>query len=84
MVCGETLPESGGRPAATDWHGGWPQDAAGFEPLVGCFQDRLVGYAFRRLGNLADAEDVVQDVFVRAFAAAANRLPARPPGAPFV
>jgi len=38
-----------------------------FEALVEAYQDRLVRYAFRRLGDIHDAEDVVQDVFVRVF-----------------
>jgi RNA polymerase sigma-70 factor (ECF subfamily) len=38
-----------------------------FEALVEAYQDRLVGYAFRRLGDIHDAEDVVQGVFVRVF-----------------
>lgn len=38
-----------------------------FEALVDAYQDRLVRYAFTRLGDLHDAEDVVQDVFVRVF-----------------
>jgi RNA polymerase sigma factor (sigma-70 family) len=33
--------------------------------LVEAYADRLVRFAFRRLGNLQDAEDVVQEVFVR-------------------
>lgn len=35
--------------------------------LVEVYADRLVRHAFRRLGNLQDAEDVVQEVFVRTF-----------------
>jgi len=35
--------------------------------LVEVHADRLVRYAFRRLGNLQDAEDVVQEVFTRTF-----------------
>jgi RNA polymerase sigma factor (sigma-70 family) len=35
--------------------------------LVETYADRLVRHAFRRLGNLQDAEDVVQDVFARTF-----------------
>ncbi len=54
-------------PRIGQWDGGWPQTLSDFERLVEAFQDRLVGYAFRRLGNLHDAEDVVQDVFVRAY-----------------
>ena len=49
------------------WTGGWPQSAAEFEALISVFQHRLVRYAFRRLKNLHDAEDVAQEVFVRAF-----------------
>jgi len=55
-------------PRAGTWEGGWPQTLDGFERLVETFQDRLVRYAFRRLGTVQDAEDVVQDVFVRAYA----------------
>jgi len=33
--------------------------------LVETYAERLVRYAFRLLGNLEDAEDVVQEVFVR-------------------
>lgn len=47
---------------------GWPQSVRGFEALVEAFQDRLVHFAFCRLGNSQDAEDVVQEVFVRAYA----------------
>jgi len=47
------------------WTDDWPQTRPEFERLVVTFQDRLVRYAFRRLGNLADAEDVVQEVLIR-------------------
>lgn len=57
-----------GRVAADAWPGGWPQDARGFRELVEIYLERLVRYASRRLGNVHDAEDVVQDVLVRAFA----------------
>ncbi len=46
----------------------WPQTREGFAGLVEIFQDRIVRYAFRRLGSIQDAEDVVQEVFVRAYA----------------
>ncbi len=46
----------------------WPQSIREFEALVEEFQDRLVHFAFCRLGNIQDAEDVVQEVFVRAYA----------------
>jgi RNA polymerase sigma-70 factor (ECF subfamily) len=47
---------------------GWPQSRGEFATLVEAYAERLVRYAFRQLGNRQDAEDVVQDVFVRAFA----------------
>jgi RNA polymerase sigma-70 factor (ECF subfamily) len=40
---------------------------------VEAFQDRLVRYAFRRLGNLHDAEDVAQEVLVRAYGSREER-----------
>jgi len=49
------------------WNAGWPQTVGEFEALVEVFQDRLVRYAFRRLGNHQDAEDAIQEVFVRAY-----------------
>lgn len=55
-------------PHTVTWEGGWPQTLDEFERLVETFQDRLVRYAFRRLGTVQDAEDVAQEVFVRAYA----------------
>ena len=58
----------GEMPAPTlTWDAGWPKTAEEFRTLVDAYSDRLVGYAFRRVGNLQDAEDVVQDVFVRTY-----------------
>ena len=45
----------------------WPQTIDEFERLVEATQDELVHFAFCRLGNQADAEDAVQDVYVQAF-----------------
>ena len=41
--------------------------SAEFESLIDVAQHRLVEFAFRRLQCRADAEDVVQDVLVRAY-----------------
>ncbi len=43
----------------------WPKAQAELAALVEEHADGLVRHAFRRLGSLADAEDVVQDVLVR-------------------
>jgi RNA polymerase sigma-70 factor (ECF subfamily) len=53
---------------AVDPQQNWPQSIREFEALVEALQDRLVHFAFCRLGNIQDAEDVVQEVFVRAYA----------------
>src|SRR6266566_3762994 len=47
-------------------------DAAAYGGLVAQYRDRLARYAMRMLGDRSDAEEAVQDAFVRA---------ARPPGA---
>ena len=61
-------------PDATDaWNRAWPQTRREFEALVDVFLDRLVRYAHSRLGSLQDAEDVVQEVFVRSFADRSQR-----------
>ncbi len=38
-----------------------------FEEIVGQYQDRLFRFAFMRIGNREDAEDLLQDVFVALF-----------------
>src|SRR5918911_1460427 len=40
-----------------------------FEQLVLHYQDRLYGFALRLIGDPADAEECVQDAFVRAYRA---------------
>ena len=52
---------------ATIETGQWPQTAAEFEKLIALTQDELVQFAFYKLGNRHDAEDVVQDVYVETF-----------------
>jgi RNA polymerase sigma-70 factor (ECF subfamily) len=51
----------------------WPQTIDDFDRLVESTQDELVHFAFYRLGNRADAEDAVQDVYVQAFRDRAKR-----------
>ena len=63
----------GRAPCPGTWEGGWPQTLDDFDRLVEAFQDRLVRYAFRRVGNLHDAEDVVQEVLVRAYGSRTER-----------
>jgi RNA polymerase sigma-70 factor (ECF subfamily) len=46
-----------------------PRAPSEFADLVDGYADRLVRFAFRRLGNIQDAEDIVHDVFVRMFTA---------------
>jgi RNA polymerase sigma-70 factor (ECF subfamily) len=45
----------------------WPTTRAGLATLVEDYADLLVWHAFRLLGSMPDAEDVVQDVFIRVF-----------------
>jgi RNA polymerase sigma-70 factor (ECF subfamily) len=45
----------------------FPELISQMELLIDLYQDKLVHHAFFRLGNHQDAEDVVQDVFIRFF-----------------
>jgi RNA polymerase sigma-70 factor (ECF subfamily) len=65
--------EEGSPQPAQTWQGGWPDTLERFEQLVEMYQDRMVRYAFRRLGNLHEAEEAAQEVFVRAYFDQANR-----------
>ena len=71
---------SGPPEPVSEWSGGWPQSREEFGRLVDAYLGRLVRYAFRRLGNLQDAEDVVQEVFVRAYADREKRARIAMPG----
>ncbi len=64
---------SGSMGSADVWDRGWPQSPVEFEILIEVYLDSLVLSAFRRLGNFHDAEDVVQEVFVRAFTERSKR-----------
>ena len=59
--------------AADTWTRRWPQSPDEFGVLLDLYLDRLVGYAFRIVGNIQDAEDVVHEVLVRAFSERAKR-----------
>jgi RNA polymerase sigma-70 factor, ECF subfamily len=48
-----------------------------FERTVAMFQDRLYAYALRLTGSAPDAEEITQDVFVRAYRALQEYPPAR-------
>jgi RNA polymerase sigma-70 factor, ECF subfamily len=47
-------------------------DSRAFEELVRCYQHRIYGVALRMLGNRADAEEVSQEVFLRAYQSVAG------------
>jgi RNA polymerase sigma factor (sigma-70 family) len=46
-----------------------------FESIVDDYQRRLYGFALRMTGNREDAEEIVQDAFVRAYRALAKMDP---------
>ncbi|MFC1613931.1 RNA polymerase sigma factor [Gemmatimonadota bacterium] len=45
----------------------WPETMDEFKVMVRNYQNCLVRFAFHRLGNLQDSEDVVQGVFAKAY-----------------
>jgi len=59
--------ESGSTDSERLWDKGWPQTSDEFGMLVEVYLNRLILSAFRRLGNAQDAEDVVQEVFIRVY-----------------
>jgi RNA polymerase sigma-70 factor (ECF subfamily) len=59
-------------PASSPATGSLPQALPGpdnFESIVDEYQRRLYGFALRMTGNREDAEEIVQDAFVRAYRA---------------
>ncbi len=48
---------------------------SGFEVLVQAYQHRLYGFALRLSSNAEDAEEIVQDAFVRAYRALSTYTP---------
>jgi len=48
-------------------HASRPISLDDFSQLVESYQSRLIRYAYRRLGNMHEAEDAAQEVFVRAY-----------------
>jgi len=53
-------------------------DLAAFEELVRRYENRIYAFVFQSCGHDADAREVTQDTFVRAFAAIAQFDPRRP------
>jgi len=58
------------RPASVSVRG-----VEGFERIVDDYQRRLYGFALRMTGNREDAEEIVQDAFVRAYRALGKMSP---------
>jgi len=42
-------------------------DATAFNVIVGRYKDRLINFVFRYVGNYDDADDIVQETFVRVY-----------------
>lgn len=45
----------------------WPATRDEFAALVDAYAERLLRFAIRQVGNVQDAEDIVQEVFAKAF-----------------
>lgn len=54
-------------------------DSDSFSILYGHFQDAIYRYIFVRIGNAVEAEDLTEDVFVRAWEALPNYRPTQHP-----
>lgn len=64
-----------GRTAATRPPADSSPSVANFERIVDDYQRRLYGFALRMTGNREDAEEIVQDAFVRAYRALGKMSP---------
>ncbi|GBD10700.1 ECF RNA polymerase sigma factor SigW [bacterium HR23] len=53
------------------------EDPDTFTPIVQAYQGQMLAFALRILGNLPDAEDAVQDAFLRAYRWLSSAPPAR-------
>jgi len=50
-------------------------DAEAFDALVRRYEDRLLGFAYRMLHDMSDAQDVLQQTFLRAYRGLASYRP---------
>jgi RNA polymerase sigma-70 factor (ECF subfamily) len=64
-----------GRVAANRSQPATPAGIENFERIVDDYQRRLYGFALRMTGNREDAEEIVQDAFVRAYRALGKMSP---------
>ncbi|HEY6325101.1 MAG TPA: sigma-70 family RNA polymerase sigma factor [Candidatus Cybelea sp.] len=64
-----------GRPARAHSRADSAPTYANFEAIVDDYQRRLYGFALRMTGNREDAEEIVQDAFVRAYRALGKMSP---------
>src|SRR5579863_3840254 len=63
------------RPARAPSRGDTAPTQLNFEAIVDDYQRRLYGFALRMTGNREDAEEIVQDAFVRAYRALGKMSP---------